>query len=117
MASSRRLVENNEKVEIYKPEGVFYHWQKTESGTALVVGGTDERGFMYAVTELAQQINDKGLAALSEIENKVEYPDNTIRGVDKFIKDQNDDSWFFSEEYSSVPPTTNAVPLSVCCQW
>lgn len=98
-AMVRRLVENNEKIDIHKSEGIFYHWQQTESGTALVVGGTDESGFMYAASELAQQINDKGLFALSEIENKVEYPDNAIRGVDKFIKDQNDDSWFFSEEY------------------
>ncbi len=95
----RRLVSDDAHIVSQKPEGVFYQWRKTENGMALVVGGTDSKGLMYALNELSQQIKDKGLVALTEIEDTVEFPDNEIRGLDKFIKDQNDDSWFFSEAY------------------
>ncbi|GAA4814895.1 hypothetical protein GCM10023330_23430 [Litoribaculum gwangyangense] len=82
-----------------RPEGVFYQWQKTESGTVLVVGGTDAKGLMYALNELAERIKSHGLVALSEVENTVEYPENNVRGLDKFVTDQNDDNWFFSDDY------------------
>lgn len=95
----KRLVSNDASIVSNKPEGIFYQWRKTEKGLALIVGGTDAIGFMYALTELAQQIKDKGLNALTSLKNTVEFPDNQIRGLDKFVTDENDDSWFFSEDY------------------
>ena len=95
----RRLVSDEADIASNKPEGVFYQWRKRGNGMALVVGGTDSKGLMYALNELSQQINDKGLVALTGIKNTIEFPDNPIRGLDKFITDENDDSWFFSEEY------------------
>ncbi len=95
----RRLVSDNEEITSNKPEGVFYQWEKTPNGLALVVGGTDSKGLMYGLNELAEQIKDKGLAALTEVKNTVEFPDNKVRGVDKYITDERDDSWFFSEDY------------------
>ncbi|MDP5231388.1 MAG: hypothetical protein NWQ38_13425 [Cellulophaga sp.] len=95
----KKMVSNDTTIIPNKKEGVFYQWLETENGTALVVGGTDAKGLMYALNELSQQIDDKGLIAFSEIENTVEYPDNAIRGLDKFITDEEDDVWFFSEEY------------------
>ena len=95
----KRLVSDNADIMSNKPEGVFYQWRKTDDGLALVVGGTDHKGFFYALNELTQQIKDKGLVALIQIENTVEFPDNAIRGLDKFITDTHDDSWFFSEAY------------------
>lgn len=94
-----RLVADNPDILSNKPEGVFYQWIPTKSSTALVVGGTDSVGLMYALTELAEQIKDKGLGVLTRIQNTVEFPDNPIRGLDRFIKDKNDDAWFFSEAY------------------
>lgn len=95
----RKLVSDETELTSYKPEGVFYQWRDTQNGMVLIVGGTDSIGLMYALNEISQQIDDKGLAVLTEIENTIEFPDNPIRGLDKFITDENDDSWFFSEEY------------------
>lgn len=95
----RRLVSDNVDIISFKPEGGFYQWRTTPKGLSLVVGGTDSKGLMYALLELAQQINDKGLVALNSIKNTIEYPENKVRGVDKYITDENDDSWFFSNEY------------------
>ncbi len=95
----KRLVSDNPDILSNRPEGVFYQWVTTKSNTALVVGGTDSVGLMYALNELSQQIKDKGLSVLTRIENTLEFPDNPIRGLDRFIKDKNDDAWFFSEAY------------------
>ena len=95
----KRLVSDNAELTSSKPEGIFYQWRTTQNGLALIIGGTDSNGLMYALGELAQQINDKGLNALTTIKNTVEFPENQIRGLDKFLKDQNDDFWFFSEDY------------------
>jgi len=94
-----KFVSGNPEIQPNKPEGVFYQWQKTESGTVLVIGGTDAKGLMYALNELTERIKSHGLVALSEVENTIEYPENKVRGLDKFVTDQNDDSWFFSEDY------------------
>ena len=82
-----------------KPEGIFYQWRKTKSGAVLIIGGTDPKGLMYGLNELAQHIEDRGLAALKDIQNSVEFPVNQLRGVDKFLTDEHDGSWFFSEAY------------------
>lgn len=94
-----RLVSDVTEITPYKPEGVFYQWIKTIDGLALVIGGTDAKGLMYALIEVAQQIEYNGLKTLAEINNIVEFPDNQIRGLDKFVTDENDDTWFFSEDY------------------
>ncbi|AJR04969.1 hypothetical protein [Siansivirga zeaxanthinifaciens] len=96
----RRLVSDNPEIINNKSEGVFYQWKETPNkGLALIIGGTDSKGLFYALSELAEQIKDKGLIALTQLKNTVEFPDNKVRGVDKFITDERDDSWFFSEEY------------------
>ncbi|MFD1316390.1 hypothetical protein [Namhaeicola litoreus] len=93
------LISEESKITQDKPEGVFYQWRSVADEAALIVGGTDTIGLMYALSELAQRIEDKGLSVLMTLENTVEFPDNHIRGLDKFIKDEKDDSWFFSEDY------------------
>lgn len=95
----KRLVSNELEITSTKPEGVFYQWREIENRKALIIGGTDAVGLMYALNEISQQIEDKGLVAIMNIENSIEFPENSIRGIDKFITDENDDSWFFSEEY------------------
>ncbi|MBC3758698.1 hypothetical protein H7U19_09810 [Hyunsoonleella sp. SJ7] len=92
-------VADEPKIKLNKPEGVFYQWRNTKQGRALVAGGTNAIGLAYALNELADQIKYKGLDALTEIENTIEYPDNQVRGLDKFIASEHDDTWFFSEDY------------------
>ncbi|GAA4950615.1 hypothetical protein GCM10023314_24890 [Algibacter agarivorans] len=82
-----------------KPESVFYQWVDVDTSKALVIGGTDFKGTMYAFNEISEQIKDKGLSALINLKNTLEFPDNKVRGLDRFIKDENDDEWFFSEEF------------------
>ncbi|MEQ9583453.1 MAG: hypothetical protein RIM68_15070, partial [Arenibacter sp.] len=76
----RKLVSDETELTSYKPEGVFYQWRDTQNGMVLIVGGTDSIGLMYALNEISQQIDNKGLAVLTEIENSIEFPDNPIRG-------------------------------------
>jgi hypothetical protein len=54
---------------------------------------------MYALNELSDQIKDKGLSALEILQDTLESPENKVRGLDRFIKDENDDEWFFSEDF------------------
>ena len=91
----RRLVSDNADITSNKPEGVFYQWRTTPNGLALIIGGTDSKGLMYGLNELAQQIKDKGLVALINVENTIEYPANKVRGLDIYITDENHDSWFY----------------------
>jgi hypothetical protein len=94
-----RLLANEMNLSKNNSEGVIYQWCNSAQGMVLVIAGTDEKGLMYALTELAQRVLDKGLEALLEVENTVQFPDNAVRGLDKFLTDYNDDSWFFSEDY------------------
>ncbi|WP_248722395.1 hypothetical protein [Seonamhaeicola sp. ML3] len=82
-----------------KAEGVFYQQANLNSNTAIVIGGTDAKGTMYALYEMAEKVYDKGISALANLENNMEFPDNKVRGIDRFIKDENDDQWFFSQEF------------------
>ncbi|MFB6133863.1 MAG: hypothetical protein ABEJ55_02635 [Halanaeroarchaeum sp.] len=75
-------------------EGVIYRWRETGQGTALVVAGTDDRGLMYALLELAERVEARGIEALS-----VEYPDNEVRGVDRFLETPVEDEWFYDDDF------------------
>lgn len=94
-----RLVSNEPLLREGQPEGVFYLWREIDDRKVLVIGGTDEKGLMYALTEVAEQIKHGGVEILKKIKDNIEFPKNSIRGVDKFLTDENDDSWFFSEAY------------------
>ena len=92
------LAWNNVKYEV-EPEGVFYQWCSNGNGRVLVAAGTDDNGLMYALLELAERIQYDGLAAFGKLENCVEYPENNIRSVSRFVMSQRDDEWFYSEEF------------------
>lgn len=93
-----RLLDQPE-ANLSRPEGVMYDWVDTREGTALVVAGTDERGLMYALLELADRIKAHGLQALNAVEDLVEFPDNRVRGVDRFLQNPNTHSWVLSKEF------------------
>jgi hypothetical protein len=104
LGSSKDSLVNNllrENTDILKAsaESVFYKRVNVNNSTALVIGGSDAIGMMYALNEMSEQIKDKGLTALMNQESTFESPENKVRGLDRFIKDENDDDWFFSEDF------------------
>ena len=66
---------------------------------ALVVAGTDARGLMYALLELAERLNVDGPSALSAVQNLLEFPDHAVRGLDRFIMGPLDEEWFDSDTF------------------
>ena len=94
-----RLLElNGVEVEM-RPECFLYRWCSTGVGSALVIAGTDGRGLMYALLELADRLNADGGSALESVQNLLEYPDNRVRGVNRFVMGHLDDEWFYSEDF------------------
>lgn len=81
------------------PEGVILYRCETGGQEVLVLSGTDEKGLMYALFEAADEIRCKGIDSLLTLKNKVEYPQNKIRGVDRFLMSQRDDEWYYSTEF------------------
>ncbi|MFC6799624.1 hypothetical protein ACFQDQ_17465 [Haladaptatus sp. GCM10026878] len=87
-------------VEVRKdPEGVITWWCTAGALRVLVIAGTDERGLMYSLLEVANRVTDSGLEALEAVENQIEFPENEVRGIDKFVTGPVHDEWFFSEEF------------------
>jgi len=88
-----------------RPESLVYAWRPTASadgtdgGHALVVGGTDGRGLLYGLLELAERVVADGAAALAAIEPTVEAPDNRVRGVDRFLEGPVEDEWFYDDAF------------------
>lgn len=94
-----KLLEENDVKILQKSEGVIIHWCSTGAGKVLAVSGTDEKGLMYALLEISDRIRCHGLEELLKIEDIEEYPDNKVRGVDRFVMSQRDDEWFYSIEF------------------
>ena len=93
------LLKDNANILEAPAESVFYERVNVNNSTALVIGGSDDIGIMYALNEMSEQIKDKGLSALAKLQNTLEFPENKVRGLDRFIKDENDNEWFFSEDF------------------
>jgi len=85
--------------DIDDPESVVYRWADTGDGTALVVAGSDDRGLVYALLELAERVDAHGLDALSAVTDLTESPDNEVRGVDRFVEGPVEDEWLFDEAF------------------
>ncbi len=80
-------------------EGVLYRRDDTDAGPVRVIAGTDERGLMYALLEMADRVRAHGIQELEEMRDLVEFPDIRIRGVDRFVMGPMDDGWYFSESF------------------
>ena len=78
---------------------VVFRRVETDSGTAQIVAGSDDRGLTYALFELSDRVDADGLAALSEIEDVVETPDNEVRGTARFLMGPDEDDWFYDEDF------------------
>ena len=79
------------------PEGVII--RNISSKNTLVISGTDARGLMYALLEICQHLEAEGLSGFDTIENIDEFPENCVRGVDRYIMGHLDNTWFFSESF------------------
>ncbi len=84
---------------ILDSEAVVYQWENTGDRQALVVAGSDDRGLMYALLELADRIQTNGVAALTAVEDSIETPDNEVRGIDRFIMGPVQDTWLYDEDF------------------
>jgi hypothetical protein len=76
------------------PEGLGLVAGKVGGKSALLVSGTDERGAVYAVLELADRV--KYSSSLDVKSPIVEKPANNIRSCARcFVSDVEDKSWFY----------------------
>ena len=76
------------------PEGLYLAAGNTGGRSVLLAGGTDQRGLVYAVLELADRVKyGTSLDVKSPIK---EEPANTIRSCARcFVSDIEDKSWFY----------------------
>lgn len=95
----RFLLEQQGVAYVQKPEGVIYQWCTAGAYTVLLVAGTDERGLMYALLELAERLRMEGADALERVADAIEYPEHRVRGLDRYIMGPHDDDWFYSDEF------------------
>lgn len=81
-------------------EGVLIHTCRIDDNSSiLVVSGTDDRGLVYSMNELADRIRCNGLSVLEENITLEEYPENKVRGVDRYIMNHLDEEWFSSKDF------------------
>ena len=79
------------------PEGVIIRTIGTHN--TLVVSGTDALGLMYALLEMSQHLEAEGFTGLDTVVDIEEFPENRVRGVDRYIMGHLDNAWFFSESF------------------
>ena len=80
-----------------KPECLALARGKTGKRTAVVAAGSDARGLVYAVLELADRVNfaDDALAELKAVKPVSEQPANEVRSIMRlFASDVQDKPWF-----------------------
>jgi hypothetical protein len=81
------------------PESLIVQYCDIPEGRALVLAGTDEKGLMYNLLEIARRLEAYGADALNRVENFVETPQNKVRCVDRYLLGHLDDEWFKSAEF------------------
>ena len=83
------------------PEAVGLTHGKLENRRVLLAAGSDVRGLVYALLELADQVNcsPDPIDDLSEVQRTVETPANRIRSNMRcFVSDVEDKPWFNDRE-------------------
>ena len=69
------------------------------SGDTLVAWGSDDRGLIYAITELADRVRHGGAEALLVDLPLVETPSMRVRAVSRmFCSEQEDKPWFYDRQ-------------------
>lgn len=84
------------------PEALALVRSKAESRPVLLACGSDARGLVYGLLELADRVTHSAapLAALGRIERIIEQPANPIRSVARlFTSDVEDKPWFYDKAF------------------
>ena len=101
-ASAARQLLNNSKTKIPSlPEALGIVPVKSENKQVLLVCGTDTRGLVYALLELADRVRYSiaPYEALSIQKPVIEQPANVIRSLSRlFVSDIEDKPWFNDRE-------------------
>lgn len=94
---------NKQKVEVpAKPESLCVFQTELDKKPILLVAGTDERGLVYALTELGDRVNclQTNQEALEFNKVVIEQPASKVRSVLKgFSSELEDKPWFYDKEY------------------
>ncbi len=84
------------------PESVGLVRGRAGNQPALLVAGSDVRGLVYGLLDMADNITHSGaaLAALGGVEDTVESPANPIRSVTRYFQSEVEDkSWFYDKSF------------------
>ncbi len=84
------------------PEALGLLRTKLDTRPLLLACGSDERGLVYGLLELADQVSfaEDAVALLRNVEPTVEQPANTIRSVARcFVSDVEDKAWFYDRAF------------------
>lgn len=93
------LLEGNGRQIPPQPESIGCLWLNTRGGRALLLSGSDERGLLYLLLEMARRIRLYGGCALDDAQEYTESPDNQVRCMDRYLLGHLDNEWFLSEAF------------------
>lgn len=93
------LLEGNGKGLPSQPESLGCLWLNTRGGKALLLSGSDERGLMYMLLEMARKVRVYGACAIADAKEYTESPDNQVRCMDRYLLGHLDNEWFLSEAF------------------
>lgn len=85
----------------YGPEAVGLARGQLDNRRFLLAGGSDTRGLVYALLELADRVNCAAdpLEALNGVSRTIEKPANRVRSVMRaFVSEVEDKPWFYDRE-------------------
>ena len=94
------------------PESFTLEPGKDASRTVILARGSDPRGLVYALLELADRVRHSGdpMAAIAMRNAVTEQPANTVRSIARlFVSDVHDKPWFHSKEFWPEYLTTLAA--------
>lgn len=86
---------------VSKPESLVLTEGRAGEGSVLLVCGSDPRGLVYALLELADRVRIEGTstAALAVPRPVLEEPSNPVRGIYRcFVSELQDKPWFYDRE-------------------
>lgn len=85
-----------------KKESLAVKRLKDQGKDLVVIAGADERGLMYALLEIARQIDllPEDSAVFGAIKEGSESPSSPVRGMIVFLHNQDDEKeWYYSKDY------------------
>jgi hypothetical protein len=80
------------------PEALGLMWCTVNNRRVLLACGSDVRGLVYAIVELADRVSlaDNPIAELKDVKQTVERPANSVRSLARcFVSEVEDKTWFY----------------------